>query len=302
LQNSKLWPVILVLILIQILFGINFPASKIIVKQMDPILWSNIRFLLAGVGMLFVTLAFRRKHPKVDKEFLQSVIPLSLLGLALGQGLFLTGLKYTTAINSSIMTTCIPILTLLIVVIRKQEDLTFNKLSGFVLAFMGVVLMRDITNFSLSNSTLIGDALVFSGTVCFALYLSFGKAFFKKYDNMWSTTWMFFISGFAMTFLNLGKFQELSTIELSTEFKLCAVFSIIGATLLTYLLNNWALQKIAAGSVAVFIYLQPVVAGVIAYFYLGEVVTFRMILCSVLILAGLLFTIIKPKQIKPKVQ
>lgn len=267
---------------------------------MDPILWSNIRFLLAGVGMLFVTLAFRRKHPKVDKEFLKSVIPLSLLGLALGQGLFLTGLKYTTAINSSIMTTCIPILTLLIVVIRKQEDLTFNKLIGFVLAFMGVVLMRDITSFSLSNSTLMGDALVFSGTVCFALYLAFGKPFFKKYDNMWSTTWMFFISGIAMSFLNIGKFQDLATIELSNEFKLCAVFSIIGATLLTYLLNNWALQKIAAGSVAVFIYLQPVVAGVIAYFYLGEVVTTRMVICSGLILAGLLFTIIKPKAFATK--
>ena len=294
-EKSKNSIVVAVLIFIQILFGINFPASKVIVGKMDPILWSNIRFILAGVAMLFFTLLLRRPHPKPDKEFFFPVIILSIFGMALGQGLFLIGLKYTTSINSAILITCIPILTLFIVVLRKQEELTFNKLIGFFMSFLGVVLMRDIASFKLGNATLFGDFLVFTAAFCFAIYLSYGKKFFMKYDNMWSTTYMFFISGFAMAMFNFDKFHTLTTVEFDSVFYYCAAFSIIGATLLTYFLNNWALKRAASGNVAIFIYLQPVVAGLIGYFFLKEVISLRMLVCSVLILFGLLFSVSKKK-------
>ncbi len=285
--------VITVLISIQILFGINFPASKVIVGQMDPVLWSNLRFLFAGIGMFIFTLAMGRKHPPLTKDFFLPVIVLSILGMALGQGLFLVGLRYTSSINSAILITCIPILTLFIVVVRRQEQFTFNKLLGFVMSFMGVLLMRDITSFKLSNTTLWGDLLVFLAAFCFALYLSYGKKFFMKFDNMWSTTYMFFISAIAMSFFNFNKFSEIGSIDLTPWFFYSAVFSILGATLLTYFLNNWALKRAPSGNVAIFIYLQPIVAGLIGYFFLNELITTRMIICSILILSGLMFSIAK---------
>lgn len=297
-MSQKQGFVISVLIFIQVLFGINFPASKIIVTQMDPVLWSNLRFLLAGIAMGLFSLIFRRKHPPLTKEFFKQVIPLSLLGMALGQGLFLIGLRHTTSVNSAILITSIPILTLVIVVLRKQEHLTYNKVFGFVFAFLGVVLIRDITQFEVGDKTIIGDLLVFLGALCFALYLSFGKKFFSSYDNMWSTTWMFLISGIAMSVFNIFKFSSLGEVNYTSEFTVSALFSILFATLLTYFLNNWALQKVSSGLVAVFIYLQPIVAGIVAYFYLGEEITSRMVICSLFIFAGLVFTLIKPKSEK----
>lgn len=292
-SKSQKSTVLVVLIFIQLLFGVNFPASKIIVGKMDPILWSNIRFLLAGFAMLIFTVFMRRPHPKLNKEFCISVTILSILGMALGQGLFLIGLQYTTSVNSAILITCIPVLTLLIVVLRRQEELTFNKLVGITMSFMGVLLMRDITSFKLGNATLWGDMLVFLAALCFAAYLSFGKKFFMKYDNMWATSWMFLISGMIMSFFNLSKFSSIDYSSFDNIFYLCACFSIIGATLLTYFLNNWALRRAASGNVAIFIYLQPVVAGAIGYFFLREIITIRMMVCSVLILSGLLFSISK---------
>lgn len=283
------------LILIQVLFGLNFPISKIIVTQVDPIFWSAMRFLLAGLGMLILSLVFRRKHPVVKKDFLKNAVILSVFGLGLGQGLFLIGLKHTTSINTAIMTTCIPIFTLVIVILRKQEELSKSKLAGLILAFFGVVFIRDLTNFEVSGSTAIGDGLVLLGTLCFAIYLSFGKKFFQRYDNMWSTTWMFFISGFILLLLSLSEVSSFSKLQLTNEVFYSAIYSIIGATLLTYLLNNWTLKKLPAGNVAVFIYLQPIVAGIFAYFYLGEIITLRMVLCSLLIFLGLILTMRKPK-------
>ena len=293
MTQTKPQIVVSVLILIQILFGINFPASKVIVDKMDPVLWSNLRFFFAGVLMLIITLFMKRKHPPISKEFFIPVSILSVLGMALGQGLFLVGLRYTSSINSAILITCIPILTLLIVVIRRQEELTFNRLLGFVLSFFGVVLMRDINSFRLSNTTFIGDFLVFAAAFCFALYLSFGKKFFMKFDNMWATTYMFFISSLAMAPFNVTTIFEVFDLVYDKWFLYCAIFSILGATLLTYFLNNWALKRAPSGNVAIFIYLQPVVAGIIGFFFLDEVITMRMLVCAILIMLGLIFTLRK---------
>ncbi len=287
-----------VLVFIQVLFGINFPASKIIVNQMDPVLWSNLRFFIAGLFMLFFTLLARRKHPKVDKSFIINVTVLSILGMALGQGLFLIGLKYTTSINSAILITCIPILTLFFVVISGHEKLTWNRFLGFLLSFGGVILMRDLSQFSLGNQTLIGDALVFAAAGCFGAYLTFGKKFFMKTDNMWATTYMFIISGIVMGLFNIGKFSQIQTIDYTPIFVSSGLYSILGATLLTYFLNNWALKRAPSGNVAIFIYLQPIVAGIVGWWFLGEVVSFRTLMCSVLIMCGLLFSTYKKKPIK----
>tara|TARA_Y100000768_G_scaffold308633_1_gene242859 strand:- start:59 stop:937 length:879 start_codon:yes stop_codon:yes gene_type:complete len=281
----------------QILFGLNFPASKIIVSQIDPMLWSNMRFLLAGLGMLFLCLVFRRKAPPLTLNYFKQLIPLSLLGMALGQGLFLYGLRSTTSVNSAILITTIPILTLIVVVVRKEELLNYNKIIGILIAFLGVILMRNIDQFSLSNANFIGDLFVLIGAFCFALYLSLGKKFFRTYDNMWSTTWMFIVSALTMAIFNIGKVGELTDIQLNVDIVMSGFYSVFFATLLTYLINNWALMKVSSGIVAIFIYLQPIVAGLVGYFYLGEEITSRMLYCSLFILVGVLLTL---KSRKPK--
>lgn len=292
-QSSLIYSV---LIFIQILFGLNFSASKIIVEQMDPIVWSNLRFFFAGIGMLILCLVFRRKHPKVDKKFLTSVIPLSILGMALGQGLFLIGLQHTTSINSAILITLIPIMTLIIVVLRRQESLTLPKLIGFLCAFMGIVFIRDFTQFSFSASNVLGDFYVLCAAFCFSLYLSFGKKFFQTYDNMWSTTWMFFISSALMGLINFSEIQTINVDSFDNLFIYSALFSIIGATLLTYLLNNWSLKRVPSANVALFIYLQPVVAAVIGYLFLEEELSLRMLFSGGFIFIGVCIIIFNKQE------
>lgn len=290
--------VYIVLFVIQLFFGINYSTSKIIVGKVDPFIWSNIRFFLAGILMLLITIALRRPHPKVSKEFFLPIFPLALLGMALGQGLFLFGLRLTTSVNTAILTSTIPILTVIIVVFRRQERLTLNKTVGIILSFLGVLFIRDLSGMNFGSETFMGDILVFCGALCFALYLSFGKKYLMKFDNMWVTTYMFLVASFLMFIYNIPRF-DLFVLpkETTSAFWLSATYTIIGATLITYFLNNWALKRAASGSVALFIYLQPVVAGIIGYVFLNEEITLRMGLCSGLILLGVIVTLLPNSKI-----
>lgn len=281
------------LFIIQILFGVNFATSKIIVGKLDPFIWSNIRFFIAGIIMLIITLLMKREHPKFSKKFFLPIISLSLLGMALGQGLFLFGLKLTTSVNTAILTSTIPILTALIVVFRKQESLNIYKIIGIVLAFIGVIFIRDLSTMSFNSETFIGDLLVFCGALCFALYLSYGKNFLMNNDNMWVTTYMFLTASLIMFVYNIPRI-ELFTLpkETTNIFWFSFIYTIIGATVLTYFLNNWALKRAASGNVALFIYLQPVVAGIIGHLFLDEIISLRMMFSSVLVLVGVVVTLI----------
>jgi drug/metabolite transporter (DMT)-like permease len=105
---------------------------------------------------------------------------------------------------------------------------------------------------------------------------------------------MFLISSVMMFILNIIRGSQFNfNHEFESELYLCAAYTIIGATLLTYFLNNWALKRAASGNVALFIYLQPIVAGIIGYFFLGEEVTLRMFTCSLLIVVGVVISLRK---------
>lgn len=283
--------IVIILVLVQVLFGINFSTSKIIVLKLDPILWSNIRFLVAGIILLFITLITGRKHPKVNKGFILNLFILSLLGMALGQGLFLFGLKYTSSVNTAIITTTIPLLTLFIVVIRKQEELTWHKLIGIILGFLGVVFIRDLTQIDFGGDSLRGDLLVFLGAICFAMYLSYGKEFLRKNDNLWVTSYMFIISGIMMCFINIPKIINFKMPQPDFLFVGCVVYTIIGATLLTYYLNNLVLKFASSAQVALFIYLQPLIAGLFGWYFLEEEITLRTFVCFMLILSGVIVSL-----------
>jgi drug/metabolite transporter (DMT)-like permease len=283
--------VFLCLISIQILFGINFSASKLLVAKLPPIVWANVRFLTAGLILLAFNLISRRKHPLIDKSFLIQVIPLSLLGMGLGQSLFLFGISKTTSTNTAIITSSIPILTTLIVLLKGDEKFSPIRMTGIMITLFGVFLIRGINIAEFQFDSIIGDLLVFLGALAFALFLVFGKSFVSKYDNLWITTWFFMLSGIFMIPLSWQKWSVIQNFQMDSTFIGLAAYSIIGATIITYFLNNWVLKRIESSKVALFIYLQPVVAAFIGISFLGEQITIMMVASISLIILGMIINL-----------
>jgi len=67
---------------------------------------------------------------------------------------------------------------------------------------------------------------------------------------------------------------------------LAIIYIIILPTVGAYYLNTWALARVPLSTVAVYIYLQPLIAFAVAPLILGEALTWRAIIASVLIFAG----------------
>jgi drug/metabolite transporter (DMT)-like permease len=69
---------------------------------------------------------------------------------------------------------------------------------------------------------------------------------------------------------------------------LWVAYIVVFPTILTYLLNIWALQRVSSNTVAVYVYLQPIFAALIAPLLLrGEGLTTRSAVAAMAIFAGL---------------
>ena len=67
-----------------------------------------------------------------------------------------------------------------------------------------------------------------------------------------------------------------------------AMVVLLVPTVLAYYLNAWALSRVPPSTVAVYIYLQPLIAFALAPIMLGESFGLRAVVASLLIFAGVL--------------
>ena len=165
----------------------------------------------------------------------------------------------------------------MIVVIRKQEPLTLFKVLGLLFAFTGVITIRNFEEFSLSNKTFLGDILVLINSFSISLFISFSRDFLRRNTHWWVTTWMFLIGGLQISLFSMTETYDFVWPVMTLELGVSMFIAVIGATLLTYFLSNWALVHVDPGKVSFFIYLQPVAASIVAWAYLGEAITLTLL-------------------------
>lgn len=287
--------VLAALIAVQVLFGINYVVSKIVVGAFPPLVWASIRIIISAIVMVAFAYFSGRKHPAGGKKFFIPLIAYALMGSVINQGSFLVGLKYTTSTNSAILNTLIPVFTLLLVTVRGQEPATMRRIIGFICSFAGVLVVRKVEEFSLSDQTLVGDLLMILNCFSYACFLSYSKKFWEQHDARWSTAWMFIYGSVGLTLLAIPQYMTFQWPEMTAQLWAASIFAVLGATLLTYFLNFWALAHAKSSHVALMIYIQPVITSGIAWYWYGEVVTLRTILASFLIFFGVYLGMVGPK-------
>ncbi|MEY4615248.1 MAG: hypothetical protein RJB66_208 [Pseudomonadota bacterium] len=280
------------LVLIQVLFGINYVVSQLILHSFSPMVWASFRIIIAAAVMVMVAFLVKpNSRPKLTLSVLKPLIIFSFLGTIINQTAFLKGLQYTTPTNSAILNTLIPVFTLLFVTFRGLEPLTKSRAFGFILAFGGVLIMRKIEDFSWGDKTLQGDLLTILNCLSYGLFLAYSRDFLMQHDRLWVTAYMFLFGSIGITLMALPEWIQFQGFEFSWSLIGAMVFSIIGGTLITYFLNNWTLTYSTSSSVAIFIYLQPIVAASLAWVWLGQTVTIRTFLASLIILVGVLLVL-----------
>lgn len=213
--------------------------------------------------------------------------------------MFLKGLSLTSPINASVIMTLTPVMVLIISALFLGEYLTRYKIAGILLGIIGAFFLVGGQQFEFSGTNTLGDIIIFFNTTVFAIYLVLVKKFMLKYHPITVVKWVFLLGCPMVIPFGIEDFLALNWESFTLSTWLATTYVVVGATFLVYLLNTIALSKVNASLVGFYIYLQPVIATLIAIIFLGESLSIEKIGFSLMIFMGVGLISIRKKKTSP---
>jgi drug/metabolite transporter (DMT)-like permease len=258
-------------------------------------------FRIGFSALFFLALYLASGAEPVEKKDRKTLALYGLLGVAANQFLFLAGLTLSKATHATILVTSIPVFSALLAALLGRELLTAKKGLGIMVSLagaLGLVVLAALSSgkdFGLQGKQVFGNLLVLINSFCYSLYLVLSKDLLGRYKAITVTFWMFLYGLVEVLLFDLigallvpGSFTWVIDGILHTTLGawLRLAYIVCFATVLAYGLNSWALRFAPMSLVAVYIYVQPLVAVVLAYFLLGETLHLQEALAAILIIAG----------------
>lgn len=255
------------LFLVSLIYAGTYSLAKdIMPRYMQPLGIVTLRIAGAALffGLLKLLVAPRERISGRADNF--RAVACGVLGIGLNQLSFFAGLNLTTPINASLLQTISPIVVVLASAVLLKDKITPQKLVGIGLGAAGAaaLILSRPSNGAVPQAAFLGNLYLLLNATVFGLYLVLVAPLMRKYNAFTVLARIFLVGG--VIAIPAGLSQAIAADYGSFPLFIWAElgYMIFFLTILAYLLNNWALKYATPALLGVYIYLQPVLAVLIA--------------------------------------
>ena len=287
MSNSKMIPYLEATFAVAV-WGASFIATKVALRDISPISIVWLRFSM-GVVILGVVVAMRKQFLRVNPREWPYFALLGFLGITFHQWLQSNGLQTSDAGTTAWIVSTTPVFMALLGWILLKEKLGWIAVFGILMAFAGVLLVVYDGNFnsiSLRGFGKPGDILILISAVNWAVVSVLSRRGLKSHS---ASLMMFYIMSFGWLFTSVLFFatQDVSEVgQLTKNGWLGVLFLGIFCSGLAYIAWYDALKALTTAQTGVFLYIEPLVAVVVAFFILSEAITAASLLGGGIIILG----------------
>lgn len=276
----------LALFTVSLIYGATFTIAKQVMPAfVQPFAFILMRVSVAAV-LIFIFHSLFIKRKITDWRDMKQLCISALFGVAFNMLLFFKGLSITTPINGAVLMMNTPIFVVVFAALYLKEKITAQKILGILIAAFGAVLLMGGSSFNFSAQTVWGDVMVTANAIIYAFYLVYAKSLMQKYHPLTVTMWSFLFGWIVVLPFGAGEFMEIDFTSFTPKIWLFVAFVTVGSTFLTYVLNAYALRKASSSLVGSYIYLQPVLATLIAIFSGKDMLTLEKLVYILIIFTG----------------
>lgn len=271
-----------------IFWGASFIATKIAIQDVSPVTVVWLRFAMGLVILGFAVLSRNQFVLPVGKE-LGYLALLGFLGITFHQWLQSTGLVTSRASTTAWIVASTPIFMGLFGWLLLRERLFGIQVFGILFAACGVILVvsgGDLSSISLRQFGAPGDVLILLSAPNWALFSILSRRGLLKYP---AASMMFYVMGFGWMFTSVLFFTGpgLSEIpRLSFAGWASVAFLGIFCSGFAYIFWYGALQTLTSSQAGAFLYLEPLVAVLVAGILLHEPLSWASVIGGAAILVG----------------
>lgn len=283
---SKTLKVHIALFIVTVIYGATFTIAKEVMPvYIKPFAFIMLRIWVAA-SLLFLFHRTFINGKITDKSDYKKLFICSIFGVVANMLLFFKGLSLTVPINASVLMMNTPIFVVVFAAILLKEKLAIQKIIGILIAAIGAIFLMGGTKFSLNSQTALGDLFVSGNAIIYAFYLVYAKPLAQKYHPLTVTLYAFMIGAVLVVPFAWKEFLEINWQDIPAKIWLYILFVTIGSTFITYVLNAYALRHASPSLVGSYIYLQPVLATLIAIFSGKDLLTLEKIIFILIIFSG----------------
>ena len=267
-------------------WGGSFVAGKIALREFPPMTLTFFRFLVATA--IILPYAWAKEETKTPRrEDIPILFGLGFLGVSGYFTFQFTSLLYTSAGNSATINALIPLTSSVLATFMTEERLTPRKLGLIFLAFSGVLLMATGGDVEVLRTLSFnrGDLVMILAMLSFSIYGIYSRRLTMRYSPLFVTAYIFLFGLIQITPLMLMEGVIGEVFSYSREAWMAVAFMSVFASVLGYMFQQMAIQKLGINRTMLFFNLVPLFAILFSYLVLGDPVT-----SVTLVSAGLIIT------------
>lgn len=272
-------------------------VAKVTLQEFPPMSLAFLRFSLASLFLAPFFLAeitrpsFGGKKIKINKVDLPRLIAAGTLIITLNIAFFFEGIKRTTAIDASILTMTIPILSVLLGWWFLKEKVYLINLAGIGLGFLGILILIGLPQLlsgNTSSQAMIGNIFIILASICWVSGAVLSKQVLHKYSSLTVTALAFMVGTITMAFP--AAYEYIQNPGWPNHVTMLGILGLTYMTLLSsisaYFLFEWGLSKTSVIFADLFQYIEPFVATVLAVAILGERISQSFLIGGIFIAVG----------------
>jgi len=291
--GQSAWTIDAGLILIAVIWGLNFPLVKIALREMEPLVVNAIRYPLAALTVtLLLRMQGRRLAPR--RRHWPRVLFLGLIGHVIYQVLFIYALDWTLTGNAALILATAPVWIVFLSTVMGKERYSPPVLYGALTTLAGMVLL--IANGSASlGASLRGDLLMVVATIFWSLYTVLARRAIKRHGALEVTGWSLWAATPFVFAAGVPGMVRGDLAGVSVSSWMAVVYAGVLTVAIGYFVWYRAVGVLGQSRTSVYANLVPVITLLAAWAWLGETPTAAQLAGTGVILAGLVVARRGPK-------
>jgi drug/metabolite transporter (DMT)-like permease len=225
-----------------------------------------VTFRVVGGAVCFWIASLFVKQEKVRHKDMLLFFFAAMLSIVLNQCCYTIGLSITSPVNASIMTTMMPIITMILAALFLKEPITGKKVMGVFCGAVGAFLLitTGARVASGNGGVLLGDLLCLSAQLCFAIYLTVFKHLIQRYTVITCMKWMITYAAIVIMPISFSRMQQLPWADIPAKTWWETAFVVVGGTFLAYIFMMQGQKILRPTVVAMYNYVQPIIACIVS--------------------------------------
>jgi drug/metabolite transporter (DMT)-like permease len=269
------------------LWGVAGPVAKYLFgRGVTPLALTQVRMTLSFVLMMSYFLIARRDLARIKAKDVPYLATLGIGGFALVQITYYSAIASIQVAAAILLQYMAPVLILIYAAIFMKEKITRSKLASLVLAVTGCALVAGSYNIDFLKLNMTGVAWGLASAACFSFYTLYGQSGLKKHDAL---TLFTYSSGFgALMWWVLNPPRAFFAVDYAPVTWIAFLYVTILGTIVPFVFYLKALESMEASRVSITSTIEPVIAGLVAFIFIGENMGPLQVLGGALVIGGII--------------